>query len=181
MMQKNSNLMMQTMDTWILQIKDNPEFLKNMLGPMISDSQLREKMIQTMKKHDQMENYLKTNSQWMVSVHQPVTNPDIISDCLWCPNYQVNSISLPQVTISNSSKTMEIIHRVWINSEMSHDMHTLMLENPSHMHMMSKQMMEPMLNAIMDDEDLRQQMIELMLGHEEFMNTIRHDNPQTGH
>lgn len=38
-------------------------------------------------------------------------------------------------------------------------------------------MMEPMLNAVMDDPDLRERMIELMLEHQDFMNSIRHDNP----
>ena len=33
----------------------------------------------------------------------------------------------------------------------------------------------------MDDEDLRGQMIELMLQHEDFMNSIRHENPAWEH
>jgi len=52
----------------------------------------------------------------------------------------------------------------------------MMLENSSHMAMMSHQMMEPMLGAVMDDANLREQMIELMLEHQDFMNSIRHDN-----
>ncbi|HSG84145.1 MAG TPA: hypothetical protein VLA08_06270, partial [Nitrosopumilus sp.] len=79
----------------------------------------------------------------------------------------------------NSDKMMEMIHHAWINSDMTKDIHTMMLEDPSHMAMMSKQMMEPMLNAIMDDADLREQMIELMLEHKDFMNSARHENPQT--
>jgi hypothetical protein len=46
------------------------------------------------------------------------------------------------------------------------------------MEQMSKQLMEPMLGAIMDDEDLRQQMIVLMLEHPEFMNSITHESPE---
>ena len=38
-----------------------------------------------------------------------------------------------------------------------------MLEDPSHMAMMSCYMMEPILYAVKDDEDLRELMIELML------------------
>ena len=49
------------------------------------------------------------------------------------------------------------------------------------MAMMAHQMMEPMLNGIMDDVDLRDQMIILMLENEDFMNSIRHDNPDAGH
>jgi len=55
----------------------------------------------------------------------------------------------------------------------------MMLEDPSHMAMMSNQMMEPMLNAVMDDEYLREQMIELMLQHKDFMNSIIHENLET--
>jgi len=80
-----------------------------------------------------------------------------------------------------SDKMMDMIHHVWINSDMTTDMHTMMLEDPSHMAMMSKHMMEPMLNAVMDDADLREKMIELMLQHEDFMNSIRHENSQTDH
>ena len=47
--------------------------------------------------------------------------------------------------------------------------------------MMSNQMMESMLNAVMDDVDLREQMIDLMLQHQDFMNSIRHDNPESNH
>ncbi len=47
--------------------------------------------------------------------------------------------------------------------------------------MMSNQMMESMLNAVMDDVDLREQMIDLMLQHPDFMNSIRHDNPESNH
>lgn len=56
-----------------------------------------------------------------------------------------------------------------------------MLEDPSHVAMMSNQMMEPILNAVMNDDDLREEMIELMLQHEDFMNSIRHENPEAAH
>ena len=179
MMQKNPVLLKQTLDTWILQMKENSDLLKNTLGPMMSDNHLRDKMIHTMKNHDTMENHLKMNSKWMILVHQPITNPETTL-CTWCPDYpELTSSYL--LNDSNSDKTMEIIHYVWINSEMTHDMHTLILQNPSHMHMMSTHMMEPLLNAIMNDQNLQQEMIELMLDHGEFMNTIRHENPQKVH
>ena len=38
-----------------------------------------------------------------------------------------------------------------------------------------------MLGKVMDDKVLRQQMINLMLEHNDFMNTIRHDNPTQEH
>jgi hypothetical protein len=106
--------------------------------------------------------------------------------CEWCPNYERHSMGSPvgsshSMTMSTSDKTMDMIHHIWINSEITKDMHTMMLEDSSHMAMMSNQMMEPMLNAVMGDIDLREQMIELMLEHQDFMNSIRHDNPETEH
>ncbi|MGH1520824.1 MAG: hypothetical protein ACRBB2_00360, partial [Nitrosopumilus sp.] len=178
MMQKNPVILEQTLDTWILQMNENSELLKNILGPIMSDNHLRDKMVHVMKNHDTMENHLKMNSKWMISVHQPITNPETTL-CTWCPDYQVLTSS--HLSDSNSDKTMEIIHHVWINSEMTQDMHTLMLENPSHMYMMSTHMMEPILFAIMNDQNLQKEMVELMLDHDEFMNTIRHDNPQNTH
>jgi len=186
MMKKNPTIMKRTMNDWILQIKKNPELLKNMLSPMTSEPELREKMINTMKNHPQMENHLKSHSMWMDSIHQPMMGSGIgpgvhQSGCMWCSNYEHNSMNSHGMMMSDSTKMMDMIHHVWINSEMTKDMHTMMLEDPSHMAMMSNQMMESMLNAVMDDEDLREQMIELMLQHKDFMNSIRHDNPEVDH
>ncbi|MFB5636151.1 MAG: hypothetical protein ACE5RB_05935 [Nitrosopumilus sp.] len=186
MMQKNPAMMMQTMNDWVSQIKASPELLKNMLGPMTSDPELREKMIHTMKNHTQMENHLKSHSAWMDSVHQPMMGSGMgqgmhQSGCMWCSDYEHHQINSHGMMMHNSDKMMDMIHHVWINSDIAKDMHTMMLEDPSHMAMMSNQMMEPMLNAIMDDADLREQMIELMLEHKDFMNSIRHENPQTDH
>jgi len=192
MMQNDSYKMNQTMDNWILKMKENPELLKNMLAPMTSDPLLREKMIHTMQNHPQMETHLKLHSAWMDSVHQPMMGSGMgqgmhQSGCTWCPHYEHNSMNSHgmmmsgshTMTMSGSDKMMDMIHHMWINPDMIQDMHSLMLEDPSHMVMMSNQMMEPMLNEMMEDEDLREQMIELMLQHKDFMNTIRHDNPET--
>jgi hypothetical protein len=201
MMQNDSYKMNQTMKNWISQMKENPELLKNMLGPMTSDPELREKMIQTMHNHNHMDNYLKSHSAWMDSVHQPMTsgmghdnsgmghNKNDSSNCSWCPNYSHHSMKSHymtmsdshKMTMSNSSKMMDMIHHMWIHPDVIQDMHSLMLEDPSHVAMMSNQMMEPMLNSIMDDEDLREQMIDLMLEHPDFMNSIRHENPEADH
>jgi hypothetical protein len=182
MMQNDSNMMTKTMIDWVSQMKKNPELLKNMLGPMTSDPELRDKMIHTMKNHPQMEAHLKSHSAWMDSIHQPMMGSGMgqgmhQSGCMWCSNYEYNSMNSHEMMVSGSDRMMDMIHHMWINSEMTKDMHTMMLEDPSHMAMMSNQMMEPMLNAIMNDEDLRQQMIELMLQHKDFMNSIRHENP----
>jgi len=190
MLQKNPNMMMQTMNDWVSQMKENPELLKNMLAPMTAP-EFRDQMIYTMKNHHQMENHLKSHSEWMNSVHQPMGSGMgqgmHKSDCMWCSDYNHDSMNshgmmMPdssKMMMSDSSKMMDMIHHIWINSEMTQDMHTMMLEDPSHMTMMSKHMMEPMLNSVMDDEYLREQMIELMLEHKDFMNSIRHENPKT--
>ena len=180
MLQKNPTIMMQTMYDWIDQIKENPELLKNMLGPMTSDPQLREKMIDAMQNHPQMENSLKMNSMWMDSVHKPMMSSGMHNSCEWCPNYQMPS-STSSMQFTNSDKMMGVVHAIWVNSGMSYDMHRLMLQNPSHMAQMSDQLMGPMLDVIMDDEELRQKMIDLMLENPEFMNSIRHENPESNH
>ena len=187
MMKKNPSVMIQTMDNWVSQMKDNPELLKNMLSPMMN-SELRANMTQTMKNHPQMENYLKMNLQWMDSVHKPTKPGMSHSDSSMnshsiCNSDKMMSMCNPNqmMDISSSNPTMDVIHHVWINSKMAKDMHTMMLEDPSHMAMMAHQMMDPMLNGIMDDADLRDQMIILMLENEDFMNSIRHDNPDAGH
>ena len=200
MMQNDSYKMNQTMKNWISLMKENPELLKNMLGPMSSEPELREKMIQVMHNHDHMETHLKSHSAWMDSVHQPMTtgmdhdnsamkhdNNNDSTNCPWCPNYSQHSMGNHQMdmpnshkmTMSNSSKMMDMIHHIWIHPEMIQNIHSLMLEDPSHMVMMSNQMMEPMLNAVMDDEELRQEMIDLMLEHQDFMDTNKHDNPKS--
>ncbi|MDH5658321.1 MAG: hypothetical protein OEY17_03115 [Nitrosopumilus sp.] len=183
MMQKNPRIMMDTVDDWVSQMKDNPVLLKNMLGPMTSDPQLREMMIDTMKNNHHMENSLKMNSQWMDSVHHPMINSEMDqrmhhSTCSWCPDYQM-SISEESFTGFDYDGIINMMHNMWTNSGISKDMNKIMLQNPSHMANMSEQMMEPMLNAIMDDEDLRQRMIDLLLEHQDFMNTVRHENIET--
>ena len=41
MMQNDSYKMTKTMENWILQMKEDPQLLKNMLAPMTSDPELR--------------------------------------------------------------------------------------------------------------------------------------------
>ena len=182
MLQKDSSMMMQTMNDLVSQMKDNPELLKNMLGPITSDPKLREKMIEIMKNHPQMENSLKQNATWMDSVHHIMSSSSMgqgtpNTTCIWCPDYQINANHEHFGEYANSDRMMDMIHHMWINSEMTQDMHVLMMKNPSHMARMSEHMMESMLDAVMDDVNLRQQMIDLMLEHPDFMNTIRHNNP----
>jgi len=186
MLQRNPSMMIQTMNNWIIQMKENPEFLKNMLGPMTSDPKLREKMIETMKNHPHMENSLKGHSKWMNSVHQPMMGSGMgqgmvpNTECAWCPDYQMSTSHEHSKKFANSDRMMDMMHDMWINSGISQDMHILMLEDPSHMALMSEHMMKPMLDAVMDDEELRVKIIDLMLEHHDFMNSIQHDNPTGG-
>jgi len=70
----------------------------------------------------------------------------------------------------------DIIHHIWINEKMRNQVQLLMLENTEHMETMANLMMEPILDYIMSDPILREQMIEMLLVHHDFMNSIRHEN-----
>ncbi len=184
MLQKNLTVLKQTSDDWISQIRDDPDLLKNVLGPMASDPKLRLEMIDSMKNHFHMEADLKQHSGWMDSVHHPVMNSETIdamhySVCSWCPEYQINSGQESLMRFANPDRMMDMMHVMWINSETNQDLHSMMLRNPSHMGRMFEQAMIPMLDSVMDHEDLRRQMIGLLLEHQDFMNEIRHDSPET--
>lgn len=186
MMQKSSASTEQTAVNWISQIQEKPDLLKNVLDPIASDPKLRLAMIDAMKKHSHMEVVLKQHSGWMDSVHHPVINSEDTNEmshfvCAWCTEYQTHTTHESLNKFANPDRMMVMIHEIWVNSEMSQDLHLMMLENPSHMRQMSEQMMGPVLGLIMDDEQLRLQMIDLLLEHRDFMNAIRHDDPKTKH
>ena len=180
MMLKNPNIVNKTMNDWILQMKENPELLTNMLGPMTSDPELRQKMISEMKKHPIMEDSLKQNPRWMVSIHQSDMNNHVDqrmhSNCKWCPEFEHAHSHEHSTEFSHSDKMMDLMHHIWINDQMRKNMHEFMLENPTHLANMSNQMMSEILVPMMDDSKLRENMTELMLEHQEFMNSIRHEN-----
>jgi hypothetical protein len=190
MMINDKTMMQKTMQDWISQMKDNPRLLGNMMGPMTSDPNLREQMIETMKQHGTMMKSLQEHPRWMTSVHDEMMgsgmNPDMgmgqnqgqgmHANCQWCPQNEQHKTHEHARSFSDSDKMMDMIHHMWINNAMTTDMHDHMIENPSHMAQMSGQMMGPMLGHMMDDPELRQQMIEMMLEHPEFMNSIRHEN-----
>ena len=186
MMQKNPSILMQVTDSWISQIRDDPDLLKNVLGPMTSDPKLRLALIDMMKNHSHMEIALKQNSEWMDSVHHPITYPEFVDGkrqlaCDWCPEYQKYLDNESYNKLGNSDRMMYMMHEMWLDSELGHGLHSMMLQNPSHLRYMSEQAMNLMVDSVMDDEDLRLQMIGLLLEHRDFMNTIRHDSPQTKH
>ena len=192
MMKNDFNVMQQSIDDWIVKMKNDPQLLKNFLGPLSSDSNLRAQMIQTMKNHPTMEFYLKQNPTWMKSIHEhvrDVTNNShgsecstcgvdsqitLQSSCLWCPEFHFDPTINISPSIPNNGKTMDLLHNLWLNAGMRKQMHHIMIEDPSHMAQMSEQIMEPILYSIMDNEILRSQMMNLLLENNEFMNSIRH-------
>ncbi len=190
MMLNDKTMMQTTMNNWISQMKENPVYLANMMGPMVSDPVLREQMIAEMKQHGEMMGTLQGHPRWMDSVHDDM-RPGMgqgmhmgsdqgkgmhMANCPWCPEYETHQMHAHFQDFSHSNRMMDMMHHMWINKEMTTDMHEFMLKNPSHMAQMSQQMMGPMLGFMMDDVDLREQMIDLMLEHQEFMNSIRHEN-----
>lgn len=189
MMINDKSMMQKTMKNWMIQMKENPKYLENMLGPMTSNPDLREQMIEEMRRHGTMMDALQSHPKWMESVHEPMMKPGMghnqgqemhMANCPWCPEYEMremHEVYGHSMEFSNQGRMMDMMHHMWINQNMTKDMHDYMLENPSHMATMSEQMMGPMLGFMMDNPELRQQMIELMLEHEEFMNSIRHQNP----
>jgi len=187
MMINNPSMMNKTITDWVLQMKKNPEFLSNILGPMTSEPQLREQMVEQMRNHTQMEKTLQQNPQWMDAVHQMPNDMDSqmghgsqqgmqMSECTWCPVYDHEPHTAHDMDFSNFDRIMDIMHAIWIEPNLAQDMHDFMLENPSHMANMADQMMESILEPMMNDPEIRQQMIKLMLENPEFMNSIRHQN-----
>ena len=181
MMLKNPSMINKTMSNWISQMKENPKLLENILGPMTNDPILREKMIDKMKTHPTMEAYLKQNTTWMESVHEPMMESGKDQrmhheKCAWCPQYGHHDSQDNSMKFSHSDKIMDLMHHIWINDQMNQDMHQFMLKSPDHMVLMSEQMMGEILDPMMNDPQIREQMIELMLDNQGFMNSIRHIN-----
>lgn len=191
MMINDKAMMQTTMQNWISHMKENPQYLANMMGPMTTDPDLREQMIEEMRQHREMTRTLQEHPRWMDSVHHDGMGPGMgqgmgmgssqgkgmhMANCPWCPEYEMHQMHGHSKEFSHSGRMMDMMHHMWINEEMTTDVHEFMIKNPSHMAKMSEQMMGPMLGYMMDDPDLRQQMIDLMLEHQEFMDSIRHEN-----
>ena len=180
MMEKNPGVTNQTMIDWVSMMKEDPKLLVNMMGPTTRDPQLREQMLETMKEHPVMEDALKQHPIWMESVHKPMMQHDKemrMHGCSWCPEYSHSHTMNKHVEhVSHSGRIMDMMHHIWINDQMSEDLNETMLANTDHMVLMSQHMLSEMLNPMMDDPELREQMIDLMLQHQEFMDSVRHAN-----
>jgi hypothetical protein len=182
MMVNDSKIMQQTMSDMVLQLKENPEFLANIMGPMTTNLELREQMIEHMKNHDQMMISFQEHRGWMDSVHRPIIDSNMgqgmslgmhgKTECSWCPEIeQHNYLGFHRPKIME-----DMMHHVWVNEKMRSQMLDFMLENSPHMYLMTGEIMGSMLGFMMDDPELRQQMIDMLLEHPEFMNSIRHEN-----
>ena len=183
MMQKNPHVTNQTLTNWISMMKEDPKLLANMMGPMTSDPSLRKQMIETMKEHPVMEDALKQHPRWMESVHKPMMGSDEdmrMHGCSWCPEYShphsMNKSMDHTMGFSHFGRIMDMMHHIWINDQMSEDLHEIMISSPDHMAQMSQHMLSEMLGPMMNDPELREQMIDLMLQHQEFMDSVRHIN-----
>jgi hypothetical protein len=185
MMLNDPKIMQHTMSNMVLQLKENPEFMANILGPMTTNPDLREQMIEHMKNHNHMMNSFQEHPEWMNSVHQPMMGSNMgkgmesemheKTQCSWCSGMKQRPLGVHPGF--HQPKIMEdMMHHLWINENMRAQMHNFMLKNHHHMGLMSDQMMRPTLGYIMDDPELRQQMIDMLLEHQEFMNSIRHEN-----
>ena len=174
MMMKNPVILTETLETWNVKMKENPILLRNMLGPMTSEPILREDLVTIMKNHSEMENALKQNDRWMISVHHPIGKSH---GCEWCADHKIKQKYDFSHDGTNSDKMTILIHQLWVNTSTSKQINERMLESPTHLAAMSQQLMEPMVNSIMNDQVLRQEMINLMLENHDFMNSIRHENP----
>ncbi|MDH3277246.1 MAG: hypothetical protein OEL77_02390 [Nitrosopumilus sp.] len=184
MMLNDSKILQQTLSDMILQLKENPKYMANLLEPMIANPESREKMIEHMKNHNQMMVSLRDNSEWMESVHQFVEDSDEekmdseihgteeCSGCLKIKEYHLQT----HKGFHHPDVMEDLMHHIWVNEKMRNQIHTFMLDYPQHMDQMADQMMNPLLGLIMDDPELRIQMIEIMLDNQEFMNSIRHEN-----
>lgn len=186
MMQNDPTKMNQTMQHMIELMKKNPNYLNNMMGPIISDNELGIQMIELMKNHPYMEQSMHDNPKWMESVHKPMMGQDMgygMSKEMkhgmnMTMDHRANNMMTHEklMGFSNNDRITDMIHHLWINNDMSMDLHERMFSDSHHMEQMSSEMMKPMLGFMMDDPEIRQKMIEYMLEHEEFMNLIRHEN-----
>jgi hypothetical protein len=179
MMIQNPKIMQETMSMWIPKMKDDPNFLKKFMDPMMNNPDLREKMITQIKQHTAMSNTLQENTKWMHSVRQNMTGTGMDSHMgqKYSPSTDMDSKNHDTMqhvmSFHNQEIMMDMIHHIWVTDSMRDKMTQFMLENPPHMQMMTEQLMGQILNSMMDDSMLRQQMIDIMLQNNEFMNSIR--------
>ncbi|MGD8707250.1 MAG: hypothetical protein PVI88_01045 [Nitrosopumilaceae archaeon] len=185
MMMNDQKVMQQTMSNMVLQLKNNSEYMTNIMGPMTTNPELRKQMIEHMKNNDMMMKSLQENPRWMTSVHQPIISSNVDQEmghgmngqmgCSWCPEMEKHDIQFAP-GFHHPKVMEEMMHHIWLNENMRNQMHNFMFENRYHMGLMTEQMMGPLLEFLMEDPELRVQMIGMMLEHQDFMNSIRHEN-----
>lgn len=185
MMMNDQKVMQQTMSNMVIQLKNNSKFMANIMGPMTTNPELRIQLIEHMKNNDMMMKSLQENSRWMTSVHQPMMDSNMgqgmghgMNDqmgCSWCPEIEQKDIQ-SNPGFHHPTIMEDMVHHIWLNKNMRNQMHNFMFENSYHMGLMTEQLMGPLLEFMMEDPEVRIQMIEMMLEHQDFMNSIRHEN-----
>ena len=141
-------------------------------------------MINQMKEHSQMMMSLQENPNWMKSVHSfdmDSMNKEMNHEmhgqmnCSWCIETKSKETQKNH-DFHQPKKIEDMIHHLWINEKMRNQIQLFMFENPAHMEIMAEDMMYSILEYIMSDPNLRQEMIKMMLEHQDFMNSIKHKN-----
>ena len=185
MMKNDQKVMQQTMSGMILKLKNNPEYMANIMGPMTTNPELRKQMIEHMQNNDAMMKSFQENSRWMDSVHQPMMGSNMGQGmgngmhgqmgCSWCPEIEHHPLH-SNLGFHQPTKMEDMVHHIWLNENLRNQMNNFMFENRYHMGLMTEQMMGPTLELMIDDPELRQQMIEMMLENQDFMDSIRHED-----
>ena len=194
MILKNPQQMQDTRNDWIQQLKDNPQLMANMMGPITTDPDLQKQMIDHMTQHMPMMQSIRNDSDWMdmmddqmighgmmgsMGMHRcawcPTTNNTYVhygtATCTWCP--VTNQTMQTGWMMHNPQNIEDMMHHMWINSGIRQQMFDHMLEHPYHMGSMMNQMMDSMMDPMMDDPELRQQMLDMFAQNQDFMQKLR--------
>ena len=196
MILKNPQQVQETRDQWIQQLKDNPQLMANMMGPITMDPDLQKQMIDHMLQNKPMMQYIRNNTDWMNLMHGQMMGPGMMGQmsmhgCAWCPAANTTNTQYGTATctwcpvtnqtmstgwmIHNTQNVEDMMHHMWVNSEIRQQMFDHMLDHPYHMGSMMDQMMGPMMDPMMDDPELRRQMLDMFAENQEFMQKLRND------
>ena len=192
MMIQNQQQMQQTRDQWLGQIKENPKLLANMMGPMTTDPNLQKQMIDQMLGHQGMMQSIRNNTGWMGMMHGQMMGQGMgMHQCAWCqtasnPNVQYGTTTCPWCPVTNQTMgtgwmmnnpqyMQNMMGQIWQNSQWRGQMNDMMIQNPWHIGPMTGQMIGQILNPMMDNPEIRQQMLEMITQNQEFMQKLRND------
>jgi len=184
--------MQEARNQWLQQVKQNPQFLANIMGPMTTDPELQKQLIDQILHHNGMMQSIRSNTGWMGMMHgQSMGQGMGMYNCPWCqtannPNVQYGTATCPWCPVTNQTMgagwTMHnpqymqnMMGQVWQNTQWRQNLNGMMIQNPWHIGPMTGQMIGPILNPMMDDPEIRQQMLEMITQNQEFMQKLRND------